>query len=98
MSDNKSDDDDLYFMEARIKGKTGWLFFCDDARNNTWGFYQSAITATALRAEEAESYRQRLIMSGIPIIEMRLIKCDSGKILTPEMRRVLNLIGANHAP
>lgn len=95
-------DTPTYFLHIHVQGLQTCMWYCESVEkfvprtgarfeHTKFGVHTDILFAHACDAEAGHVNVQKLIGAGVPVTEATLIPCDSVEILTPEMRRVLNL-------
>lgn len=79
----------MFFIHLHLRGHKDCVWYSEDGEK--FGLFPNALGAVACDRSDAELNIQKLIVIGVPVVEAILIPCVSTELLTPEMRKVLNL-------
>ncbi len=83
----------MYFVHLHIQGVSKCMWYSEIKLNgiDMFGVYPDVTGAKACNMLEVHEALDNLQAQGIFVTEALLVPCDSTKILTADMQRVLNL-------
>lgn len=78
----------MYFVHVHLPdGQVMWY----SETKEMFGIHPNACFATACNRSDADLNIGKLAIAGVPYVQACVVPCDSALILTPEMRKTLNI-------